>query len=610
MTILRRPSPIILALNGFMLLFALSAVISLRASYDPARSREPIYAILACVVLYLIVAYAARPRWLSRIVAALGMLAATGFAGYFITQFGHQDYPETPGFIQRLGELTTFGPRLDLLYIHPNAAATFLEVALPICMALAISTRGMGRRFWGLCMLAMLYAILLTFSRGAYVGLAGTLVIALIVSILKQVNRKQAMILGGLFAFIGLVAVIGVLVVVPRVPALASTLLTAESRLTLYRNSLFLARDYAITGIGLGDTFAMVYSRFGLLIFVPFLSYSHNLPLAVWLGQGILGIVAFIGIVVLFYTFVIRVMIAAKPGALFYGSWFGVTATLLHGLTDARQYTESPWIMPTLFFGIGLAVACGARSMKRLDREYTEANLPLPARSYRLPIALAGAAVVLLVGGLVIFNRSITATWYANQGALEETRADSFIIENMDEAERQSLQESAVSWYQRALEIDPNQPTANRRLGNLLVSLERFDEAVPYLETAVSKEPGNPAAIKGLGLAYVWVGRTQEAADTFLMLDDTTAMAQELFTWGQFRTSEDENKPLLGAYAWESALLMRPADPDPNLDVWLLVGDTFREGGDLTRARDWYNRVLTRDPENERATTALAQLGA
>lgn len=607
--ILRRPSPIILALNGFMILFAVSAVLSLRASYDPARSREPIYAILACVALYFVVSYAARPRPLSRIIASLGMLAAAGFAAYFITQFGHQEYPETPGFIQRLGEMTTFGPRLDLLYIHPNAAATFLEVALPICMALVVSMRGMLRRFWGLCVLAMLYAILLTFSRGAYVGLAGTLVIALIVSILKQVNRKQAIILGGLFAFIGVVVVIGILVVVPRVPALASTMATAESRLTLYRNSLFLAQDYAITGIGLGDTFAMVYSRFVLMIFVPFLSYSHNLPLAVWLGQGILGIVSFIGIVVLFYAYIIRVMIVAKPGGLFYGAWFGVTATLLHGLTDARQYTESPWIMPTLFFGIGLAVACGARSIRRLDKEYINADLSLPPRSYRLPIAIAGACAVLLVGGLLIFNRPIMAAWYANQGALDETRADNFISENMDVAERQTLRESAISWYQRALEINPNQPTANRRLGNLLVNLEQFEDAVPYLETAAAKEPSNPAAIKGLGLAYTWVGRTQEAADIFLQLDDPQAMAQELFTWGQFRTSEDENEPLLGAYAWEAALLMYPADMDPNLDVWLLVGDTFREAGDLTRARDWYNRVLVRDPDNERATIALAQLG-
>ena len=45
----------------------------------------------------------------------------------------------------------------------------------------------------------------------------------------------------------------------------------------------------------------MVYARYGLLIVVPFLTYAHNLPLAVWLGQGILGLVAITGIVVVFY---------------------------------------------------------------------------------------------------------------------------------------------------------------------------------------------------------------------------------------------------------------------------------------------------------------------
>lgn len=608
--VFRRFSFVLLALNISMLLFAVSAVMSMSASYDPARSQDAMFAIVACVGLYFLVAYAARERLVSRIFAAVGMLAAIAFAGYFITQFGHQNYPETPGFIQRLGNLTTVGPRLDLFYVHPNAAATFLEVMLPICIALFVASRGCFMRVvWGAFGLAMLYAIFLSFSRGAYVGLAGTFAIALGVGILHQVNRRQGGILVGLFLFMVVGAVIGVVVLGPRLGNLGSTLATATSRLELYRNSLYLAKDYAITGIGLGDTFAMVYSRFGLLIFVPFLSYSHNLPLAVWLGQGILGIVAFIGMVTAFYIYIARVMLSSKPGGLFYGSWLGVTATLLHGLTDARQYTESPWIMPTLFFGMGLAVACGARAMYRVYEEDMRYQRTIPKRSYWLPAFCGAAALVLLIGGLLIFNRKITALWYTNLGALDETRGDTFITPTITPDQSQTYNEQAVNWYKMALDIDPDQSNANRRLGNLLVSLDQYVEAVPYLEKAVQAEPTNPAALKGLGLAYVWVGRTEDAARVFAQLSDTQAMSQELVTWWTFRTSDEQKQPLLGGYALETALLMDKDDPNPNLDVWLLAGDTFREGGDLDRARDWYLRVLARDKTNERALTAMSEIG-
>lgn len=607
----RRFSPVLIALNVGMALFALSAALSLRASYDPALSRQPALAIIASAILYLLLSYAARPRPLSRSIAGAGLLAALAFTGYFITQFGYQNYPETPGFIERLGNLTTFGPNLGWLYIHPNAAATLLEVMLPIMGAALIVSRGwLARAFWAGGALAMLYALLLTFSRGAYVGLAGAVALGIVISFLKRSTRRQAIILSVFFALVGVGVLAAVIVIAPRIPALASTLGTAESRLELYRNSLFLARDYAFTGIGLGDTFAMIYSRFSLLIFVPFLTYTHNLLLAVWLGQGLLGIAAFLLIILMFYLYTARVMIVAQPGALFYGAWMGVTATLLHGLTDARQYTESPWVMPALFFGLALAVASGARALRRIDREYEKHDLPLPKRSYRLPIAAVAAALLLTVGGAAVFNRQLRAIWYTNQGALYETRADAFIAPELDDEQRAALIRLAQEHYQRALEADASDPSASRRLGNLLVGQEQFAEAVPLLETAATIERSNPASLKGLGLAYVWTGRTEEAAQVFALLPDPAAMQSELFTWGQFRSGPEQNQPLLGAYAYETALLMSPDDPDPNLNVWLLAADTFAAGGDLERARAWYARVLERDAANQRAREALARLGS
>ena len=66
----------------------------------------------------------------------------------------------------------------------------------------------------------------------------------------------------------------------------------ANGRLTLWRNSLDLALDYPITGLGLAS-YEMPYSSYVLLVHVGYLTHAHNLLLDVWLGQGLLGLLIF-----------------------------------------------------------------------------------------------------------------------------------------------------------------------------------------------------------------------------------------------------------------------------------------------------------------------------
>lgn len=362
---------------------------------------------------------------------------------------------------------------------------------------------------------------------------------------------------------------------------------------------MFVGSDYAITGTGLGDTFALVYSRYGLLIQVPFLTYPHNLPLSVWFNQGLLGLAAFIGFIVTFYSYVFGVAGAGQPRVLFHGAWLGVTVILLHGLTDAPQYSDNRWMMPALFVLAGLAVAAGRAALS--DAEFEDGIEFISAWRSRL-IAI-GVVIVAVVAISVVFQQRLRAAWYTNLGAIDETRAD--LTPNISQTQLTTFYDSAEAYYRRALEVMPNYPNANRRLGNLLVSAEKFADALPFLETAYEADPTNPASHKGLGLAYVWTGETDKAAQLFNQLDNPRDMEGELYTWGSYRTGRGQS--LLAARAWETAVLMYP-DAEPYLDVWLLVADTFRDGGDTEKAEEWYNRILEVDPENENATTRLESL--
>jgi tetratricopeptide (TPR) repeat protein/O-antigen ligase len=578
-----------------MLLFGLSAILGVLPAYDASLSSSALLAILGSIGLYFAIAYGARSATAIRVLSILGLLVAVTFALYFSTQYGHLGY-EKGNIIARLGELTTLLPDLGGFTPQPNAAATFLEVAAPLGIALAASSRKPAAKVvLAIGALIVLYAIFLAASRGSWLALGVTAGLAIALTILAQLPRQTARMLVGIgiaAAFFGLIAVVAL--GPDRLPFLSSTFSRASDRGRLFLNSLYLAGDYAFTGAGLGDTFAMVYSRYSLLIQVPFLTYAHNLPLSVWLNQGLLGLIAFGGLVVAFYVYVFRVNRAAQPSALFHGAWLGVTATLLHGLTDAPQYADSRWVMPMLFVWIGLTVASGRLALLATPTAYEPRFFFV-----RRAVLVVAVPIVLLA---IVFHRPLLAAWHTNLGAIDETRGE--LAPGLDQSQRDELYSSAEAAYRNALGVDPTWPNVNRRLGNLLVKLDRFDEAAPPLELAAARETTNPAAIKGLGLAYVWVGRTEDAARTFLRLDDPVEMANELYTWGNYRREQDQL--LLAAYALETAQALYP--DSTNLDVWLLIADAYRAAGQVDAARAWYNRVLATEPDNQRARDALAEI--
>ena len=601
-----RLSPILLVMNIALVVYGLTALLSLWTAYDFSLSASTLTAVLVSVVAYFSLAKQLRrldiQPFFAMIMGVVGLL----FSLFFISQFRHQNYIETPTVIMAVGRITSFLPNLHV-YIHQNSGATVIELLLPIVFALLLMiTNRKQRLFWLFTLVVVIYAFMLTYSRGAYVGVVIAVLIGLAAVGAKRLSGKQTV-----WLIIGMVVTIalfvGVLVIVgSRVPFVASLIGVTASRLEIYRNSLSLAGDYIYTGIGLGDTFAMVYSRYSLMIFVPQFTYTHNLFLAVLLGQGIIGLVAFVIIIITFYLFVLRVMWVvriAQIDPIFYGAWVGVTATLVHGLTDARQYVESPFNLPLLFVGMALTVGCGINALRAEAFEDRSTNTGSGWATLKL---ISVGSIVLLVVGLVLFNKPVLAAFYTNLAALDETRSDTIIRPNQLPDPHAEYVDHAISEYEQALQIDPDFPNANRRLGNMYVDTGAFNQAVPLLEKAYAAEPNYQASIKGLGLAYTWVGRTQEAACVFKNMADVGDMINELYTWQTFR--HEQNQDLLSAYALESAAVLEGYQ-QTNMDVWVLIGDRFQAAGQLEKAQEWYSRVLQKDANNTAASDKLKTLG-
>lgn len=499
-------------------------------AYNPALSWPFVLVILGSAGLFLLIASALIPvQWAARfVVIAAGLVAL-----YFVSQYAHFAYESEVGRLARLGRVTgSLSPNVVFYTPHPNAVAGFLEGAFLLSLILSWRAHRYQQFVWGGISLIMAYALLISASRGAWTGLA----VAIGLWALLKIARRRPQFAGlgvGLAGGLTL-SFFAIAYLAPpnqNIPFLNSIFHTGESRLTLYRNSLALWRDYPFTGIGPGDTFAMVYSRYQLLINVPYLYYAHNLFLSVGLGQGIMGLAGLVSVLVAFYRFVIRVE-AIGPGSelrpFFRAAWLGVTASLIHGLTDSVQFSPDFWTMPMIFALAGVAVAAGdeiKRKGAEGQRRKEEFIKPLRLRvftSWRLIF------FSIFVIALIFFWRPLTAIWYANLGANYQTRAE---LSEVDKTTRERLLAQAISTFEHALTLNPNQAVANRRLGILALDQNEFETAVTYLEQAYAQEPHNQATLKALGYAYLWSGQLDPAEVLFRQVGFQSRLVGELNYW-------------------------------------------------------------------------------
>lgn len=506
--------------------FLLSAFIGLWAAYDRDLSRALLLTLLGSIALYLALTWPGFGATGLRRLAWVLLLVQSALAFYFISQFDHLGYPVKMSFVSRLGRLTGKPfPALGWFYPHPNALATFIEGGLPLAAGLGLSARARwGRLVAGLSLALLGYGLLLTASRSAWMAVATCTGLTLLVWGARRFLGGRRLVLLALLALL-VAAGVGLALVGPeRVPALESALELVFGRAELYKNSLHLVRDYPLSGIGLGDTFGLVYSKYILLIPYVYLTYSHNLFLSVWLNQGLLGLASFAWLLIAFYRLVFHQARRGHDASLFWGAVLGLTVMLQHGLTDAPQYAESRWIQPVFYALLGLSVAAAPSSPALLSRQSLT-----PRR-----VALATLTVVVLGVGAVFL---LADDFYVNLGSLHQTRAD--LLPSLDDAERGQTLEQAARYYQRALDINRDQPSAHWRLGLVALNADRFPDAVEHLQIAWAALPGHRGVQKALGLAYLWVGQIEQAEELLASLDE---MPSELDTWSWWRGEQGQDQ--------------------------------------------------------------------
>jgi O-antigen ligase len=363
---------------------------------------------------------------------------------------------------------------------------------------------------WSVLWLAGALALVATSSRGAWVAALVAILVATMWALRPWAQRRlrgAGALLDSVLLLLAVAAATGWLLLL-RQPA--GQPLLAGDRVALWRDGLALLGDAPFTGTGLHSTM-MALSTYVYLLHVGYISHVHNLFLAITVEQGLIGLIAWGCLVLTAAGALVQArrrqvvpvaMQAALVGAL--------AALLVHGLVDAGLYASR--LSSLLFLPIGAAWAAGG----------TTHGAGLEARSRRLMGALAPLAAV----ALLFAWPGSRAAWQTNLGAVAQTQAELFLYTWPEWSSQDALRRSAavdlapaIARYQAALALDPAQPAANRRLGQIVISQGDRAQAQRLLEAAYAGDPHHPATRLLLGELYALAGEPMRAAEMWHSLD-------------------------------------------------------------------------------------------
>lgn len=520
---------------AFLALFLFSAFIGALISYNLSLAWSRFAAIATGVGLCVLFAgtpehIRVRGQNVFPLMSAVLALLPTALFVYFVV---------TNDWTNRLGKVTwldplmnwfaTWQPKLTGLWIDTNSLGGALAMLIPLQIAVAWRARALNRIAAGFLVLVSLFGLVLSASRGAWIAFGLVAWIAAMWLVLERVmpgwqsGQTRVVIWIALVAYLALT--IGIAIALT--PLGAWMLSEGGGHWLIARNSFDLVTDYPFTGIGLG-AFTMAYSSYILLVHVPHTIHAHNLLLDIWLEQGLLGLVAFAGLIA------VAVFNRSHSRWRFAGlASLGVV--LIHGLLDDAFYGYGAGTLALMLIPLGV-----------LARESSTRLMHAPR--WLAPI-LAGTTVLVVV--FIAFVPTTRAMIEANLGALAQTRAELSVYEwprysFQDQLRRDGIVklDDAIAGYQRALALDPGNATANRRMGQIELSRGHYDTAHRYFESAYANAPQHVATRLLLGELAAFDGDVARTTSLWRGLDMTANPLQTRLWWYEFIGDQERLRKL------------------------------------------------------------------
>ena len=339
-------------MNRYVLLYGMVFAVASVFSVTPKESVKVGLLTVAFVLFSLVLQNAVTTRRQLEVLLRVIVLAGTAVAFYGVCQylFGW-GYQSAAWVDNDMFSSITF--RVSSTLQNPNMLGQYLILTIALGFALLLKAESWGGRiFWLICCGVMALCMILTFARGAWLGLlfGGALFLLIL-------NPRLIV----LFPIV----LLGLYMVLPatitdRFTSIGDLSDSSTSyRVHIWMGTLAMLKDYWLCGIGPGDgAFNLVYPVYSYNAIVA--PHSHNLFLQLLCDGGVTLLASFVAVLAHFF----RQMAAAIHQA---GNWrekiypaaiFGAIAGfLLQAMTDFSFYNHRVMVMFWMFLAVGALVA-------------------------------------------------------------------------------------------------------------------------------------------------------------------------------------------------------------------------------------------------------------
>ena len=355
---------------NLVLLFCLAGLLSIPLAIDPAQAwHEFSDTFIRCIVIFVVLVNVVRTEKRLN-----GLLLLALVTGIWLSLGAINDF--------RLGLMTVEGYRVGGrgggIFGNSNDMALFLVTIVPIAMALLLSSRGLARRFlFGGCAILMVAGIVLTYSRGGFIGLLVAL--GFFAWKIGRRHRVEIVVAGLLVvaAFLALVpgyALRLASIIVPSLDPVGSS----EARGGELLRSLYVAIRHPFLGIGMGN-------------YAPQMSYrsrvTHNSYTQIAAEMGAAALVCYMMFVVTPLRKlgeIARETFGAKANSRFYYLAIGLQASLV-GYMVCSFFASVAYLW-YVYYLVGYAVC-----LRRLYESETGKSVVLEKQPKQSPVSFPPA---------------------------------------------------------------------------------------------------------------------------------------------------------------------------------------------------------------------------
>lgn len=262
--------------------------------------------------------------------------------------------------------------------LNPNLYGGFLVPVLPFCLAALIYWRSWGvRLLWGLTTGINLLCLLLTYSRGAWIGgLVGLGLASVFILLWLQDFFPVRWTLPAFGGGSLLVLLLGILTLPPLRLRILSIFAGRQDssnnfRINVWQACFKMLKDFPGLGIGPGnDAFNRVYPLYQISDYSALGAYS--VPLEIVLETGVLGGIGYVYFVVAVVMWGWqqwqRLLQERDPQSLWVGAALAaVLGMMAHGLVDTVWYR--PQIQMLWWFAVAILTSTGRQALSPRDND-------------------------------------------------------------------------------------------------------------------------------------------------------------------------------------------------------------------------------------------------